>query len=206
MKIFRPQFDETCPTAVPVQIAGIFRQPGDGPETPTGSHPDGPSDRPPRAFSCSSCNEFCDLLHDAVQTIRQQHSKFRALESSLDAQVHAALRELQVFEYICRDCIESGHGLTDQEVTDLAHRLVSSGHFPDRSAVDRRPTAPPSGLDSAADLCILGFTYGSPMRVIPDMPHTVPSPESDGSGSDMYEDLTVDDDTSMSLDSSSASD
>jgi hypothetical protein len=148
----------------------------------------------PSAPPCPACRNFRRLLHGAVQTIRQQHSKFRALESSLDAQVHAALRELQILEYICRECQDLETGLTDRDVTELARRILISGLF------DPRRSAVYAGQRAAADLAIHGFTYGSPMRLIPNLP----SPDSDGS--DMYDDLPVNDDASMSLDSSSASD
>jgi hypothetical protein len=169
-----------------------------------GSTSEAPAAPAPSGPSCSTCGEFRRLLHTAVQTIRQQHSRFRALESSLDAQVHAALRELQILEYICRECIELDKGLTDREVTDLARRLLVSGLYFDHSLDQRRPAAAAADLDSAADLCIQGFSYGSPMRVIPDV--TTRAPSADSECSDLYDDLPVDDDAPMSLDSSSASD
>jgi len=148
----------------------------------------------PAAPECPSCADFRGLLSGAVETIRQQHSKFRALESSLDAQVHAALRELQIFETICRECQDLDKGLTDEDVTKLARRVLAAGLF------DPRRRAPTDGQPAAAELAIHGFSYGSPMRVVPKLP----SPDSDAS--DMYEDLPANDDASMSLDSSSASD
>jgi len=191
----RKPYPDTQRLTAPVTFAGsTFPS-----ESPTEGQEGGPGTAPPTgpaslAPSCPSCTEFVRLLDGAVDTIRQQHSKFRALESSLDAQVHAALRELQMFECICRESQELEKGLTDEDVTKLARRVLFTGLF------DPRRRAPTDGQPAAADLAIHGFTYGSPMRVVPNLP----SPDSDAS--DMYEDLPENDDASMSLNSSSASD
>ena len=164
------------------------------------------------ARACAPCAQYRQLLISATEKILKYQSKFRSLEASLDAQALTALRHAQSLEYLCRESIQVGRGVYEDDIPELAQRLKAEssstfegvGPEPDWDALDDG--------ECAADKIIESFGTGmaDPVaRTMPKVkmrPSTAPelSSEIESDSSRNYADLIEDDEISM--DSSIVSD
>src|SRR5271169_6070934 len=69
---------------------------------------------------CPACMEYRQLLSRAQEVILKYQSKFRSLEASLDAEASTALRQLQTFEYLCRESVRLGRTVCEEDLPELA--------------------------------------------------------------------------------------
>lgn len=141
----------------------------------------------------------------ATNTLLKYQSKFRSLEASLDAQALTALRQVQSLEYLCRESLQIGRGVYEDDLPDLAQRVkaeVSStfeglGPEPDWDALDAG--------ESAAAKIIEAFGTGMADQVARTMPKVTMkrttvhdlSSEIESDSSRNYADLIEDDEISM---------
>lgn len=153
---------------------------------------------------CPACMEYRQLLVKAQDIILKYQSKFRALESSLDAETLTALRQLQSLEYLCRESIRLGRGVYEEDISRLASRAKKEitmvfegvGFGPDWGAL--------AAGESCADQIIEAFNSGMADPVAKTMPKVSIQTAQHDSSSEIesdstrnYEDLLEDDQISM---------